>query len=90
MSDEYASFSCAALGGAVGLRYFWYWRPDELFPPETIVHSEEFANSDRLNIACTQTNLSASRQKQVVDEWCDFLPTLTNVRLLWLDRKSVV
>jgi hypothetical protein len=71
----------------LALRYFWYWRPDELFPPQPIIHTEQFAGADRLNVACTQTNLSASRQKHVIDEWCDFLPTLSKVRLLWFSSR---
>lgn len=71
----------------MALRYFWYWQPTELFPPQPIVHTEQFAGAERLNVACTQTNLSASRQKHVVDEWCDLLPTLSNVRLLWFSSR---
>jgi hypothetical protein len=69
------------------LKYFWYWQPDESFPPQSIVRTEQFRNSDRLNIACTQTAFSTSHQKRIVDEWCDFLPTLSNVRLLWLSSR---
>lgn len=71
----------------MALEYFWYWRPDELFPPPPIVHTQEFTGADRLNIACTQTNLSARDQKSVVKEWCDLLPTLSNVRLLWFSSR---
>jgi hypothetical protein len=71
----------------LALSYFWNWRPDELFPPQPIVHPEQFAGAERLNVACTQTNLSASRQRHVVDEWCDFLSTLSNVRLLWFSSR---
>ncbi|HEY2838898.1 MAG TPA: hypothetical protein VGJ26_07105 [Pirellulales bacterium] len=71
----------------MALQYFWYYRPDESFPPNPIVHPEQFGDSDRLNIACTQTPFSASRQKKIVDAWCDILPKLSNVRLLWFSSR---
>jgi len=71
----------------LALRYFWYWRPDESFPPQPIIQTIQFAGEERLNVAATQTNLSSSRQKHIVDEWCDFLPTLSNVRLLWFTSR---
>jgi hypothetical protein len=71
----------------LALRYYWHWRPDELFPPQPVVHIEQFTGADRLNVACTQINLSAGRQKSLVDEWCNFLPTLSNVRLLWFSSR---
>ncbi len=71
----------------MSLNYFWHWRPDESFPPSSIQRPDQFSNSDRLNVACTQTALSATQQNRLVDEWCEFLPTLSNVRLLWLSSR---
>ena len=71
----------------MALSYFWVWRPDQSFPPESIRHTVQYTGTERLNVVCTQTNLTASRQKHIVDEWCDFLPTLSNVRLLWFSSR---
>lgn len=63
---------------------FWFHRPDEGHPPPPIRSPEELRPSGRLAIACTQTDLSASRQRALVREWCEVLPQLDDVRLLWL------
>lgn len=63
---------------------FWFHRPDEAHPPPPIQSPEELRASERLAISCTQTDLSASRQRALVKEWCELLPQLGTVRLLWL------
>ena len=65
------------------MKYFWRWRPDEGFPPKALVRPEELSGLERLNVACTQTGLPAQEQKRVVTEWCEVLPSLGDVRLLW-------
>ena len=71
----------------MALKYFWYWQPDRQFPPPAVIDADGSTEADRLNIACTQTNHSAKRQKQIVDAWCERLPKLTDVRLLWLTSR---
>lgn len=66
---------------------FWYYRPTKDFPPRVIQHLEEYDGSERLNLACTQTDLKASQQKKLVREWCEILPTLENVRFLWFSSR---
>lgn len=70
------------------MQYFWYHRPQDDHPPPSIRSPDELAHSDRVAIACTQTDLSPSRQKALVKEWCNLLPTLSGVRLLWLNSKA--
>jgi hypothetical protein len=67
------------------MKYFWYYDPDTT--PAPIVYPNELGTSDRLNIACTQTRLPSREQKALVNEWCNLLPSLTGVRLLWLSSK---
>ena len=67
--------------------YFRYWKPEEDFPPHPVVQPEQARNSERLNVACTQTTLPPLRRRKIVAEWCELFPTLTNVRLLWLSSK---
>lgn len=66
---------------------FWYYRPSKDFPPKSIQYPDEYDGSERLNLACTQTDLKASQQKKLVQEWCGLLPTLDNVRLLWFSSR---
>jgi hypothetical protein len=66
---------------------FWQSRPARRFPPPSIQSVAEYDGSDRLSIACTQTGLPAAAQRKLVDEWCAALPTLHNVRFLWLHSK---
>jgi hypothetical protein len=66
------------------LEYFWKHSPDT---PPTVVEPRDLSQTERLNVACTQTGLPPSKQRAVVNEWCDVLPTLQHVRLLWLSSK---
>ncbi len=43
----------------------------------------EYEGQTNLRIACTQLNMSASRQNKVVEEWVEFIPTLTEVQHIW-------
>lgn len=67
--------------------YFWYHRPGDGHPPPSVRWPHELDGSDRVAVACTQTDLPASRQRALVKEWCELLPTLEGVRLLWLSSR---
>jgi hypothetical protein len=67
--------------------YFWYWKPQDRFPPPAITRPQEFAGGDRLTVACTQTDLSAREQRGLVRDWCDTLPTLKGIKLLWFSSR---
>jgi len=63
---------------------FWRHKKEEDFPPPPIRDPALYvAGSDRLCVSCTQTNLPAKQQARLVDGWCELLPTLTGIRLLW-------
>jgi len=66
---------------------FWTHRPTKNFPPSSIRYPDDYDGSDRVNIICTQTDLSASQQKKLVQEWCRVLPTFENVRFLWFNSR---
>ena len=68
------------------MEYFWYWKPETRFPPPAVMHPEDFDHTDRLNLACTQTGL-ARQQRTLVRAWCDVLPTMKGVRLLWFSSR---
>ena len=70
------------------MEYFWHYRPDDHHPPPAVRWPHELGDSDRAAISCTQTELSASRQRALVAEWCTVLPTLSGIRLLWLTSKA--
>ncbi len=66
---------------------FWRYRPEDGFPPGPIRYTQSYDGSTRLNVSCTQTELSYYEQKKLVGEWCEFLPTLTEVRFLWFSSR---
>jgi hypothetical protein len=66
---------------------YWYYRPEEQFPPKSIMFPYEYEGDHRLNVICTQTDLSSSRQKKLVEEWCQTFPKLKNVKILWLSSR---
>lgn len=44
---------------------------------------EDFSGGEHLALSCTQTSLSAKDQKALVQAWCEALPTLKSVRVVW-------
>lgn len=67
--------------------YFWFHRRDQDFPPSPQKSPQEGVEGERLNIACTQTTLSDHKQRALVQEWCDLLPMLPQVRFLWFSSR---
>lgn len=51
--------------------------------PKTINYPSEYEGQSDLRIACTQLNLSASKQKKLVDEWAALIPSLINIEHIW-------
>ena len=67
---------------------FGYWPARRLrgeIPP-AVRFTDEYSGSDVLNIACTQTDLTLSRQEKLIDEWCIRLPQLS-IRTLVFSSK---
>ncbi len=69
------------------MKYFWYWNPENRFPPHSITRPQEFDGTDRLNIVCTQTNLSDREERAAIKEWCELLPQLNGLRFLWFSSR---
>lgn len=67
---------------------FWHYRPTRNFPPRSIRNPSDYDGSDRLNIACTQTELKPVDQKKLVESWCEVLPSLDNVEYLWFSSRT--
>jgi len=67
--------------------YFWHWRPERDFPPQPVTRPEELGDSERLNVACTQTGLPARQQREIVTAWSQLLPTLSRLRFLWMTSR---
>lgn len=57
---------------------YGYWPSRELLGqnPDPIRHPDEYDGSETINLACTQTGLSAREQRNLVATWCDLLPEL--------------
>jgi len=66
---------------------FWQFRLNENFPPPKTEEPAAYDGTGRLNIACTQTDLSARDQKALVSRWCKALPQLSSVRYLWFNSR---
>lgn len=66
---------------------YWYHRPQRNFPPRAIQQPEDYDGGERLSLAITQTALKPPQQRALVKRWCELLPTLANVRVLWFHSK---
>ena len=59
---------------------YWYYRPDEGFPPKSITFPNEYDGNQRLNVICTQTDLLAIRQRKLVKECCERFQKLRTLK----------
>jgi len=70
------------------IRYgFWRFDKCQKWPPNSIIQPEEFIHSDKLALFITQTSLKPSLQKKILDDWCEILPCLTEVKYLWFTSR---
>lgn len=67
---------------------FGYWPARQLSGqnPAAICHPQEYAGSDVVNIACTQTGLQPRQQRNLVDAWCSLLPELPVKTILFSSK----
>lgn len=66
---------------------YWYHRPLRNFPPKAVRQPEDYDGGERLSLSITQTELKPAAQRALVRRWCELLPTLGNVRVLWFHSK---
>lgn len=66
---------------------FWRHRPEDGFPPAPVERLEVYDGAERLNLACTQTELPPHRQQKLVEAWCEALPGFTRLRFLWMSSR---
>jgi hypothetical protein len=62
---------------------FWYHLKEPEFPPEVISYPKEYSGGSKLCLACTQLDIKQSEQIKLRQEWCELLPTFTNLQFLW-------
>lgn len=55
---------------------FWYYKPEDNFPPKEIDSIEKYKQTERLNLFFTDKN-----QEKI---WCENLPKLEQVNFLWI------
>ena len=54
--------------------------------PKAITFPNEFHGGEILNIACTQTGLTASKQKTLIQEWCELLPSVAFEKIVFSSK----
>lgn len=69
------------------VRPYWYHRPDQNFPPPSVTRPSECADAERLDLMWTRPGMSRKQQASLANEWCAALPSLANVRLLWISSR---
>jgi Leucine-rich repeat (LRR) protein len=68
------------------MNYFWHYSPETT--PKPVVHPRDLRPAERLCVSSSQQGLPSHKQKALVQEWCELLPTLADVRLLWISSKA--
>lgn len=71
------------------LRY-GYWPHRQLSGdiPSAIQNVDDYNGSDVLNVACTQTGLSASKQRRLVEGWVNELPNVPATTIVFSTKVS--
>ena len=62
---------------------FWIWIRANKHVPYQITYFKDYKPSETLVLEITQLNVSSYHQNKIIDEWCDKLPYLEEVKQLW-------
>jgi hypothetical protein len=52
---------------------YWYHLPEDDFPPPAVTDPADYDGGPRLNLVCTQLDITSHRQRKLVEEWCALL-----------------
>lgn len=63
-------------------RGLWDYQPDAQWPPKTVAWPEEYEGGDRLSISVRAE--TTTQRRRLLRAWCEALPTLREVRFLWI------
>jgi len=71
------------------VRGYWYYRPDEGFPPAPVFQLDPSFQGRALSLAGVPGSpaLSDYQAKKIIRGWADILPALHNVEMLWVAPK---
>lgn len=70
------------------IRYgFWHIEKGIVPPKDFATYFDQYRGSEKLRLIITQTNLSSYQQKKNVEDWCNRLSELKQVKYLWLSSK---
>lgn len=62
---------------------FLTWDHLREVPYELITYPDQYTGGTDLRLSITQLNISPSKQKSLINEWCELLPKLNNVTTIW-------
>ncbi len=65
---------------------YWYYRPGEAFPPPGLSDPDKYSGEGRLSITGAPS-ISSKDQAKLTKRWIQVLPSLVNVRILWVSDK---
>jgi hypothetical protein len=68
---------------------FWLLDKANGFPPDSITYPSEYKKGKNANIACTQLpDVTPAEQKKIVKQWIQFLPTCSEIEMLWFATQT--
>src|SRR5688572_28174011 len=68
-------------------RSYWYHRPEDGFPPRPTASPQEYAGGPHLHLGGIAGGRSVREQREWLRRWCEALPSLHEVRTLWLTTR---
>jgi Leucine-rich repeat (LRR) protein len=65
---------------------YWYHRPEEAFPPRGLFNPDQYSGEEKLSVVGAPS-ISSKDQTKLTKRWIQILPSLINVRVLWVSDK---
>ncbi|QNR25168.1 leucine-rich repeat domain-containing protein [Croceimicrobium hydrocarbonivorans] len=66
---------------------YWHVDKESKLPNQVISLVDDYLPAERLRLLITQTHLSPYQQKKNYEHWCEILPSLSEVKTLYLPSK---
>jgi hypothetical protein len=66
---------------------FWGHLQINSMVPKSVSYPDEYQGATHINIVCTQLSISDYQQKKLVNQWCNRIPEMDQIRYLWFNSR---
>ena len=61
--------------------------PGKIIPPKATTYADDYDGSSKYNIVCSQLTISDYQERKLVNQWCQLLPKMNQIRYLWFSSR---